>query len=229
MDANRIAGRRVRKELFMTEHGSRRVVVGVTGASGALYAKRVVELLADAGIEIHLAVTALGRRLLADELGMKRLDLDGLSNGRGERITLHNDNDLGAPIASGSFLHDGMVIVPASSNTLGAIAAGISENLVQRAAMVALKERRPLLIAHRESPLTLIDIDNMQRLAQAGAIIAPLNPGFYLLPQRVDDLVDFMAGKLLDLIHVPHDLNTRWDEHLARQKAQTSGSRPAKP
>jgi 4-hydroxy-3-polyprenylbenzoate decarboxylase len=206
----------------MTESGRRRIVVGITGASGALYAQRVIELLAEADIEIHLAVTALGRRLLADEIGMKRVDLDGLSNGRGDRITLHNDNDLGATIASGSFLHDGMVIVPASSNTLGAIAAGISENLVQRAAMVALKERRPLLIAHRESPITLIDIENMQRLAHAGAIIAPLNPGFYLLPQRVNDLVDFMAGKLLDLLRVSHDLDTRWDEHLARQKDQTT-------
>ncbi len=190
---------------------SRRIIIGITGASGALYAQRTIELLTDQAVEVHLVVSNLGRRLLADELGMKRIDLEVLSGGAGHLVTLHNDNDLGAAIASGSFLHDGMMIVPCSSNTLGAIAAGITQNLVQRAAMVTLKERRKLILAHRESPLSPIDIRNMQMLSEAGAIIAPLSPGFYMQPRSVNDVVDFMAGKLLDLVGVTHELNTRWE------------------
>ena len=188
------------------------VVIGITGASGALYSLRVLELLAAADVEIHLAVSALGKRLLFDEVGIKRLDPEALTHGRGHLLTLHNDNDLGAAIASGSFLHQGMVIVPCSSNTLGKVAAGITDNLVQRAAAVTLKERRKLVLAYRESPMSHIDLLNMQRLSEAGAIIAPLAPGFYLLPKSINDLVDFMAGKLLDLVGVPHELNTRWAE-----------------
>lgn len=197
----------------------RRVVVGVTGASGALYAQRVIACLTKAEVEAHLSVTALGKRLLFDELDMKRVDPDALSGGRGHLVTVYNDNDLGANIASGSFLHQGMIIVPASSNTLGAIASGVTETLVQRAAMVTLKERRRLVIAHRESPVSHIDLLNAVRLSEAGAIIAPLNPGFYLRPRSIDDIVDFMAGKLLDLVGVEHDLDTRWDERLARSSA----------
>lgn len=188
------------------------IIIGITGASGAKYATRVIELLAAADVETHLAVSALGRRLLFDELGLKRLDPDALTGGRGHLLTVHNDNDVGSTIASGSFLHRGMIVVPCSANTLGKIAAGITDNLVQRAAAVTLKERRRLILAYRESPMSHIDLLNMQRLSEAGAIIAPLAPGFYLLPKTIDDLVDFMAGKLLDLVGVPHDLNTRWAE-----------------
>jgi 4-hydroxy-3-polyprenylbenzoate decarboxylase len=187
------------------------VIIGITGASGAAYAKRVIELLAIANVEIHLAVSALGRRLLFDELGMKRIDADELTGGRGHRLIVHSDNDVGAAIGSGSFLSRGMVIVPCSSNTLAKVAAGITDNLLQRAAAVTLKERRRLILAYRESPMSHIDILNMQRLSEAGTIIAPLAPGFYLLPKSLDDVVDFMAGKLLDLIGVPHELNTRWE------------------
>ncbi|NNF42481.1 MAG: UbiX family flavin prenyltransferase [Phycisphaerales bacterium] len=188
-----------------------RIVVGITGASGARYAQRVIELLTEADIEVHLTVTALGRRLLFDELGLRQPDPDAVSGGRGHLVHLHKDNDVGATIASGSFLHEGMIIVPASSNTLGAIAAGITDNLLQRAAAVTLKERRRLVIAHRESPLSLIDVRSMATLTEAGAIIAPLAPGFYLLPRTVDELIDFMAGKLLDLVGAPHSLSTRWE------------------
>src|SRR5437867_1465045 len=129
------------------------IIIGITGASGATYAVRVIELLAAADIEIHLAVSALGRRLLFDELDIKRLDAESLTAGRGSLLTIHSDNDLGAAIASGSFLHQGMIIVPCSSNTLGRIAAGITDNLVQRAAAVTLKERRKLILAYRETPM----------------------------------------------------------------------------
>ena len=194
------------------------IVIGITGASGAAYSQRVIELLTASGVEVHLTISALGRRLLADELGIKRLDPEALTGGRGHLLTVHNDNDLGATIASGSFLHGGMIVVPCSSNTLGRIASGITDNLLQRAAAVTLKERRRLVLAYRESPISHIDLLNMQRLSEAGAIIAPLAPGFYLAPQSVDDLVDFMAGKLLDLIGVPHDLATRWESHKALQR-----------
>lgn len=196
----------------MTDDTPNRVVIGISGASGAPYAIRVIELLTEADVEVHVALSALGRRLLFDELDLKRPDADALSGGRGHLVTLYNDNDVGATIASGSFRHRGMIIVPASSNTLGAIAAGTTDNLVQRAAAVALKERRPLILAHRESPLSLIDVENMQRVTRAGAIIAPLAPGFYMRPRTIDDLVDFMAGRLLDLVQVPHTLAVRWGE-----------------
>lgn len=196
----------------------RRIVVGITGASGAPYAVRTLQLLAEADIDIHLAVSTLGRRLLFEELGLKRLDPDELTAGRGERLTIHNDNDLGAAIASGSFLHDGMIIVPCSSNTMGAIAAGITQSLVQRAAMVTLKERRKLVLAHRETPVSHIDLKNMLTLSEAGAVIVPLSPGFYMQPRTVDDLVDFMAGRLLDHVGAAHDLDTRWKDDAAAER-----------
>lgn len=188
----------------------KRVVVGITGASGAIYARRVVELLTESGVHVHLAVSGLGRRLLHDELGLKNLDCAALSGGREHLVTLHPSGDMGATPASGSFLHDGMIIVPCSSNTLAAIASGLTSNLIHRVASVTLKERRRLVIAHRETPLSHIDILNMQRLSEAGAVIVPLAPGFYMMPKTISDLVDFMAGRLLDLIGVPHSLDTRW-------------------
>ena len=116
----------------------------------------------------------------------------------------------GAVLASGSFMHDGMVIVPCSSNTLAEVAHGLGDNLIARAGAVCLKERRKLIIAHREMPLSLIDIRNMETLALAGALICSPNPGFYLKPTRVEDLVDFVVGKVLDHLGVEHELNTRW-------------------
>ena len=199
-----------------------RIVVGITGASGAIYARRVIQLLAEAGVEIHLTVSAAGRRLLFEELELKTIDVDALTGGRGELVTVYNDGDVGAAIASGSFLHGGMVIVPCSANTLGAVAAGLADNLLKRAATVTLKERRKLILAYRETPASHIDLGNMVRLSEAGAIIAPLSPGFYLGPRSIDDLVDFMAGRLLDLLEVPHDLETRW---LARKGAAGSKRR----
>ena len=180
----------------------RRIVIGISGASGAPYALRLIRLLAERDIECHVAVSTLGKRLLFDESDISRITPETLvDESLAQWIHLHNDNDLGAEIASGSFLHQGMVVVPCSSNTLGAIAAGLTNNLVQRAASVT----------HRESPLSRIDVLNMERLTSAGAVIAPLAPGFYLRPESLQDIIDFMAGKLLDLLDVEHDLATRWD------------------
>lgn len=207
-----------------TQH-ARRFVLGITGASGAWYAQRVLELLLEGGHEVHLVVSEYGRRLLFDESGIKELSLAELVPSLGSRpaageiarrLVIHPNKDVGAVIASGSFLHDGMVVLPCSSTSLGAIATGSGSNLLTRAAMVTLKERRPLIVCHRESPLSLIDIENMRTLTLAGAIICPTNPGLYLLPKTVGEIVDFVAGKVLDLLKVPHDLKTRWESKNAR-------------
>lgn len=187
------------------------IVTAITGASGALYAQRFIHGLAAAGVNVHLVVSPLGRRLLHDELGMETVDPEALAGVKEHRVTLYNYNDVGAKIASGSFLHDGMVIVPASSNTLAEVAHGIGDNLIARAAAVTLKERRKLVIAHREMPLSAIDVNNYKILSDAGVIISPCNPGFYLNPTSVGEIADFVAGKLLDLIGVRHAFDTRWD------------------
>lgn len=206
----------------MSSH-AKTFVVGVSGASGAAYTLRFLEQLLLAGCHVHLVVTEYGRRLLFDEAGVRRLVIEelvpGLVAGSPDmtsrvsierRLIVHPNKDVGAVIASGSFHHDGMAILPCSSATLGAVATGSGSNLLCRAAAVALKERRPLIVCHRETPLSHIDIENYHRLSLAGAIICPTNPGLYLHPRSVDDLVDFMVGKVLDLLKVPHDLQNRW-------------------
>ncbi len=218
----------------MTNPAPRKFVLGVTGASGAAYALRTLELLLEAGAEVHLVVSDYGRRLLADEAGVKQLTVTALLphvfgasdevpcglrrrtqvpdvDAWDTRLVVHPNKDVGAVIASGSFLHHGMVVIPCSSTSLGAIATGAGSNLLTRAAAVTLKERRPLVLCHRETPLNLIDIENMRTLALAGAINCPTNPGLYLGPKSVEDLVDFMAGKVLDLLGVEHGLKTRWE------------------
>lgn len=187
------------------------IVVAITGASGALYAQRFIQGLAAAKVRTHLVISPLGRRLLHDELGMESIDLEALAGTASHGITLYNYRDVGSKLASGSFLHNGMVIVPCSSNTLGEIAHGLGSNLISRAAAVALKERRKLVICHREMPLSAIDVNNYKTLTDAGVILAPANPGFYLNPTTVGEIVDFVAGKLLDLMGVPHSMETRWE------------------
>jgi 4-hydroxy-3-polyprenylbenzoate decarboxylase len=198
----------------------KRYILAITGASGAVYATRLLDQLLTRGHEVHLVVSTYGKRLLADEMGITRINLETMAPHLAgdqhakiydSRLILHPNKDVGASIASGSFLHDGMVVLPCSSTSLGAIATGSGSNLLSRAAAVTLKERRPLIICHREAPLNLIDIENMRTLTLAGATIAPCNPGLYLLPQSVDDLVDFIVGKALDLLHIEHDLKIRWE------------------
>lgn len=199
---------------------SRTFVLGITGASGAWYAQRVLEQLLLAGHIVHLVVTDYGRRLLFDESGVKNLTLADLAPALAKgsrakelerRLICHPNKDVGAVIASGSFLHDGMVVLPCTSASLGKIASGSGDDLLTRAAMVTLKERRPLIVCHREMPLSLIDIRNMETLALAGATICSPNPGLYLLPKTVEEVVDFVAGKVLDLLSVEHALKTRWE------------------
>lgn len=203
--------RRVDSEAAGTYHRAMDVVVAITGASGALYAQRCIRGLAAAGVRVHLIVSPLGRRLLCDELGYREIDLGVLSDGHADQVVLYNYADVGSRLASGGFVHQGMVVIPCSSNTLGQIAGGLGDNLIARAAAVALKERRRLVLVHREMPLSLVDINHYQLLTQAGAVIAPACPGWYHRPQTVTELADFVAGKVLDLFGVAHDLVPRWE------------------
>lgn len=192
------------------------IVTAITGASGALYAQRFIQGCVLAGVHVHLVISPLGRRLLHDEMGMETPDLDVLAGTKEHRITLYNYNDVGAKIASGSFLHDGMVVVPCSSNSLNEFAHGLGGNLISRAVAVTLKERRKLVIAHREMPLSPMDVTAYKLLTDAGAIIAPCNPGLYLNPTTVGEMIDFVSGKLLDLVGVRHAFDTRWDPKTPR-------------
>lgn len=200
----------------MTQH--RHIIVGITGASGAVYAQRLIQLTLDAGVHAHLVVSPLGQRLLHDELAMEGVNLETLTgrpadaDGKVSGVTLYNYRDVGAAIASGSFRNEGMVILPCSSNSLSAVATGASQNLIHRAAQVALKERRKVVLVHREMPLSLVDIRNMAAATEAGAIICPANPGFYMLPQTLDDIVDFVVGRVMDLLDIEHNLKIRWSE-----------------
>ncbi len=203
---------------------AQRIVIGITGASGAAYARRVVSLLVGAGIHTHVVISPAGQRLLHDELGIERVTpqtfLDDLPHSAThapappdtDKLIMHPHRDVGAAIASGSFQHNGMAIVPCSSNTLSAVAHGSAGNLLHRAAAVTLKERRPLVLAHREMPIGLVDIRNMQLAAEAGATICPTNPGFYMLPKTIDDLIDFVAARILDALNIQHHLPVRWGQ-----------------
>ncbi len=193
----------------------RDIVVGVSGASGSAYARRLVQCLSDAGTHVHLVVSPFGRQVAADELALPCFSLESFLGGAADRVTLHSHEDLAAPIASGSFLTRGMVVCPASMRTLGAIASGLSDNLLTRAAAVSLKERRRLVLVPREMPWSAVDLANALKLSRAGAVICPASPGFYMRPGRVEDLVDFVVGRVLDLVSVPHSLHTRWADRLA--------------
>lgn len=188
------------------------IIVAVTGASGGAYALRVLDCLAAAGVRIHFVASPMGRRLLADECAVRDLDAPSLLGRDYSDLTVYSYRDVGSRLASGSFRTDGMVICPCTSNTLGAVASGTGDNLIVRAAHVTLKEARRLVLVHREMPLGAIDLENMLRLNRAGAIICPAAPGFYLHPKSVNDLVDFVAGKVLDLLGVEHDLQIRWQD-----------------
>jgi 4-hydroxy-3-polyprenylbenzoate decarboxylase len=194
---------------------TRRVVVGITGASGVLFASRLVRALAgQAEAEVHLVISKHGRLTMAEEMGIEGSADAMLRAFAGDSgaacVRLHPIDDVAAPIASGSFPTAGMVILPCSANTLGCLAAGMTANLIHRAADVTLKERRPLLLGFRETPLHTIHIENMLRLARAGATIFPIAPAFYHHPRTLDDVVDQYVARLLDHLQAPHSLGTRW-------------------
>ena len=183
---------------------------GITGASGAPYAVRVLRALCEAGAPVRLIVSGYGWRLLEEESGISGADALKAATGDWSNVELYDALDRGATPASGSAPSRGMVVCPCSMGTLASIAAGTSRNLVERAADVALKERRPLVLVPRETPLSLIHLENMVRLTRAGATILPAAPGFYHRPRSIDDLVDFVAARVLDHLGVEHALGRRW-------------------
>lgn len=186
------------------------VTLGITGASGAPYAVRLLRALNDGGTPVRLIVSGYGLRLLAEESGIHGMDALRAATGDWSRVELYDSLDRGATPASGSAPSAGMVVCPCSMGTLASIAAGTSRNLVERAADVALKERRPLILVPRETPLSLIHLENMARLTRAGATIMPAAPGFYHRPRSVDDMVDFVVARILDHLGVEHGIGTRW-------------------
>jgi 4-hydroxy-3-polyprenylbenzoate decarboxylase len=200
------------------------IALAITGASGALYATRTLAALLARGVHVELVVSEYGRRLLRDELG-EQASVDRLlpflvskygSEVEAGTIQLHSHRDLGATIASGSHGCRGMAIVPCSMKTLAAVAHGLSRNLIERAADVMLKERRPLVIVPRETPMSLMQLRNMVLCAEAGAIMLPAMPAFYQLPQTLDDLADFMAGKILSALGFSHELYPSWTGRVQR-------------
>jgi flavin prenyltransferase len=197
------------------------LVVSITGASGAVYALRLLEVLLSARREVHLSISPSGAAVLKQELdrtvSLERFDprsllAPAIADNAGGQIHYHHYQDFFAPIASGSFLTAGMVVCPCSGSTLSGIAHGTSSNLIQRAADVHLKERRPLVLVPRETPLSLIHLDNMRSAALAGAVILPAMPGWYHGVRSVSDLVDFVVARILDQLRVPHELMQRWGQ-----------------
>jgi len=193
------------------------IMVGITGASGVVYALRLLDVLLAAGRDVHLSISPSGRDVLRHELNID-IDLDNFDRGRlplGEdagknRLHYFHHQDFMAPMASGSFLTAGMVICPCSGATLSSVATGAATNLVQRAAEVQLKERRKLILVPRETPLSLAHIDNMRRVTEAGAVVLPASPGFYHDARTIDDLVNFVVARICDQLGAEHALTKRW-------------------
>ncbi len=189
------------------------VVVAITGASGAPYAVRLLQQLVEHAVPTWLIVSGHGFRLLSTESDIA--DIDALRAHVGSEafdrvVRVFPDSDRGAAPASGSARSSGMVICPCSMGTVAAIAHGTSRSLVERAADVALKERRPLLLVPRETPLSLIHLENLTTVTRAGAVVIPASPGFYHRPSTIDDLVDFVVARVLDHLGVDHELGRRW-------------------
>ena len=202
----------------MSAKPSPTIAVGITGASGAVYAARTVAALLEHGCRVEVVVSEFGRRLLREELGPAAAvdvfeaylrDRYGDAIDRGSFV-LHSNKDAGATIASGSYSCAGMVIVPCSMKTLAGVANGLSRNLIERAADVVLKERRRLVLVPRETPMSLPQLKNLVLCAEAGAVVLPAMPAFYQQPRTIDDLADFMAGKVLAALGFEHELYPAW-------------------
>ena len=198
------------------------LILAMTGASGAVYAVRLLEVLIEEGREVHLLISPSGAAVIKQELD-REISLDQfdprsllspqIAEKAAGRIHYFHHSDFMAPAASGSFLSGGMVVCPCSGSTLSAIACGASNNLIQRAADVHLKERRRLILVPRETPLSLVHLNNMCRAAEAGAVILPASPGWYHGVKSLQDLVDFVVARILDQLGVPHELMKRWGEN----------------
>ncbi len=190
------------------------LVLAMTGASGAPYALRLLRVLCGAGRTVHLTLSPSATQVLREETGISlnpdRPDLAALGDLAPGQAVWHPLGDFSAGIASGSFRTGGMVVAPCSMSTLAAIAHGITENLATRAADVHLKERRKLILVPRETPLSLVHLENMAAVTRAGAVVLPAMPGWYHRPTSLDDLVDFVVGRICDQLGVDHTLSPRW-------------------
>src|SRR5882724_10944245 len=205
------------------------LILAITGASGAVYAVRLLEVLLAGGREVHLMISPSGAAVVKQELSknvnIEQFDLQSLlpaaaAEKSAGRVRYHHYQDFMAPPASGSFLTGGMVVCPCSGSTLSGIAHGASNNLIQRAADVQLKERRKLILVPRETPLSIIQLDNMRKAAEAGAVILPAMPGWYHGVKSVQDLVDFVVARILDQLGVPHELMRRVDRGCERRRSR---------
>ncbi len=193
------------------------VVLGVTGASGAIYSRRLLHVLLNTNCDVHLSVSPSGKAVFEQELS-ESLDLDnfsveqflGTATPLPGRLTYHHYKNLMAPIASGSFLTSAMVICPCSGSTLSAVTHAMGDNLIHRAAEVHLKERRKLVVVPRESPLSLPQLKNMQAIHEAGAVVLPASPGFYHKAETIDDLVNFVVSRICDQMNITNELIGRW-------------------
>ena len=181
-----------------------RLIIAITGASGVIYGKRLLEVLQEKKIETHLIVSKAAEKVIEHELEMTKKDFEKLAQ------HVYNVDDLDAPLMSGSFQTDGMIIIPCTMKTLAGIAHGYADNLILRAADVTLKERRKLIVAPRETPLSVIHLRNMLAVAKLGVFVIPAMPAYYHKPKKIDDLVDFVVGKILDCLSVDHKLFKRW-------------------
>jgi 4-hydroxy-3-polyprenylbenzoate decarboxylase len=195
-----------------------RVLVGVTGASGSIYADRLLQILVDQVERVYLVSTDSGAKVAAHELTKKSLLLRALTgqlnSTEKETIRVFKNEDLFAPCASGTSAPDAMVITPCSMGSLARVASGISSNLLERSADVVLKQRRKLLICPRETPLSLIHLRNMTAVCEAGAEIIPLMPGFYQHPKSIEEIVDFCVGKILEQLGLSHNLYKPWNARM---------------
>jgi 4-hydroxy-3-polyprenylbenzoate decarboxylase len=181
-----------------------RVIVGMTGATGVIYGVRLLERLREAGVETHLIISRWGARTLLHETPYTREHVESLAHAS------YAPTDMGALVSSGSFATAGMIVAPCSARTLGAIANGYGDSLIHRAADVVLKERRKLLLAVREAPLSDIHLENMLKLSRMGVVIFPPMPAFYTKPRTIDDLVSYSAARLLDQLDIHLDVRNRW-------------------
>ncbi len=192
----------------------RKLSIAITGASGVIYAKRLLEILSQEDFLIHLTISEAGALIIQNEfdieINLTDFQPETLLGFHSQNIIYHHFSDIAAAISSGSYRTEGMVIVPCSMGTLGAIAAGISSNLIHRAADVCIKERRKLVLVPRETPLSSIHLENMLKLSQLGVCILPAMPGFYHKPHTIDEQVDFVVCKILDQFEIDNNLIRRW-------------------
>jgi len=182
-----------------------KVVLAITGASGAIYGIRTLEELKKSGCEVYLTISGNARKIIEHETSYKIGDVEAIAD------KYFDEDEISSELASGSFQYDGAAIVPCSLKTMGAIASGYADNLIARMSICALKEGRKIVIVPRETPLDLISLENMVKLKRSGAIILPAMPAFYHKPERIDDIVNHVVGKILDQFGIEHELFKRWE------------------